>query len=343
MVTHELDSVDSGEIKIKTGQKWPEWHPALKKFRNSNNLKATVQLLNTIVPYFCLWYLMVQSVQLGYSYIWIMIFTIPAAAFLVRIFILFHDCVHNSFFRSKRANTFFGYFLGVLVFTPLEDWRFTHLRHHRTYANLDSRGFGDIWTMTLKEYENSSSMKQLLYKLYRNPIVLVGLGALFNFLLYNRIPDLRVKRKERMSVIFTNLLILAVALAAAQIMGWRTYLLIQLPVLCLAGGAGIWLFYVQHQFEGGYWARTSEWEALRAAMDGSSFYRLPTVLRWFSGNIGYHHVHHLNPLIPNYYLKKCHDYVPELQAKVPLKIMESLNCFHLKLWDEDLQKMVDFT
>jgi acyl-lipid omega-6 desaturase (Delta-12 desaturase) len=321
---------------------WPDWHQALKRFRDSSNLEATFQLLNTIVPYFALWYLMVRSIQLGYSYVWTAILAIPAAAFLVRLFILFHDCVHNSFFRSKKGNTFFGYFLGVLVFTSLEDWRFTHLRHHGTYANLDSRGFGDIWTMTLKEYENSSSIKQLRYRLYRNPIVLVGLGALFNFLLYNRIPDLRVKRKERVSVIFTNLLILAVALTAADIIGWRTYLMIQLPVLWLAGGAGIWLFYVQHQFEGGYWARKIEWDPLRAAMEGSSFYSLPTVLRWISGNIGYHHVHHLNPRIPNYHLEKCYDSIPELQAKVPLTIMKSFNCHRLKLWDEDLQKMVAF-
>jgi omega-6 fatty acid desaturase (delta-12 desaturase) len=342
MAIHEPDIINSVEEKTKTGQVWPDWHQKLKKFLNSNRLEASWQLLNTLVPYFCLWYLMVRSIQLGYSYIWTLILAILAAAFLVRLFILFHDCVHNSFLRSKRGNTFFGYLLGLLVFTSFEDWRFTHLRHHGTYANLDSRGFGDIWTMTLKEYENSSTMKQLRYILYRNPIVLVGLGAIFNFLFYNRIPDLRVKRKERMGVILTNLLILAIALTAARIIGWRAYLIIQLPVLWLAGGAGIWLFYMQHQFEGGYWARKNEWDPLRAAMEGSSFYNLPAVLRWFSGNIGYHHVHHLNPMIANYHLKKCYDSVPELRAKAPLTIRKSLHCHRLKLWDEDLQKMVAF-
>jgi acyl-lipid omega-6 desaturase (Delta-12 desaturase) len=342
MVTLEPERITIVEEKSKTGQIWPDWHHQLRNFQASNTLKASWQLLNTLVPYFCLWYLMVRSIQLGYPYIWTLLLAIPAAAFLVRLFILFHDCVHNSLFRSKRANTFFGYLLGVLVFTSFEDWRFTHLRHHGTYANLDSRGFGDIWTMTLKEYENSSKMKKLRYRLYRNPFLLVGLGAIFNFLFYNRIPDLRVKRKERMGVILTNLLILAVALIAAQIMGWRAYLLIQLPVLWLAGGAGIWLFYVQHQFEGGYWARKSEWDPLRAAMEGSSFYDLPTVLRWFSGNIGYHHVHHLNPMIPNYHLQQCFDSVPELRAKEPLTIRKSLRSHRLKLWDERLQKMVAF-
>lgn len=342
MAIHEQDIVNSVEERSKTGQVWPDWHQKLDKFLNPNSLEASWQLLTTIVPYFCLWYLMVRSIQLGYSYIWTLILAIPAAAFLVRLFILFHDCVHNSFLRSKRGNTFFGYLLGALVFTSFEDWRFTHLRHHGTYANLDSRGFGDIWTMTLKEYVSSSTMKQLRYRLYRNPIILVVLGAIFNFLFYNRIPDLRVKRKERMGVILTNLLILTISLTAARIIGWRSYLLIQLPVLWLAGAAGIWLFYVQHQFEGGYWARQNEWEPLRAAMEGSSFYNLPSVLRWFSGNIGFHHVHHLNPKIPNYHLKRCFDSVPELQARPPLTIMKSLNCYRLKLWDEDLHKMVPF-
>lgn len=342
MDTHQTARDNSVETEIKTGRIWPDWHQKLKSFQVSSDLKALWQLLNTVVPYFFLWYLMVRSIQLNFSYIWTLILALPAAAFLVRLFILFHDCVHDSFLRSKRGNSFFGYLLGVLVFTSFEDWRFTHLRHHGTYANLDSRGFGDIWTMTLKEYHNSSRMKRLRYRIYRNPIVLVGLGALFNFLFYNRFPDLRVKRKERMSVVLTNLLILAMALTAARYIGWQTYLLIQLPVLWLAGGAGIWLFYVQHQFEGGYWSRKSEWEPLRAAMEGSSFYDLPAVLRWFSGNIGYHHIHHLNPMIPNYQLKNCYDSVPELQAKPSLTILRSLRCFRLKLWNEDVQKMVGF-
>jgi len=342
LAIHESNNVNTDEAKIKTGQTWPDWHQALKKFQDSSNLGAAWQLLNTIVPYVCLWYLMIRSMQLGYAYIWTLILAIPAAAFLVRLFILFHDCVHASFFRSKRANTFFGYVLGLLVFTSFEDWRFTHLHHHGTYANLDSRGFGDIWTMTLQEYKNSSWIQQLRYRIYRNPIVLFGLGPLFIFFFFNRFPDLRVQRKERMSVVFTNLLILAFVLAAARLIGWRTYLMIQLPVLWLAGCSGIWLFYVQHQFEGGYWASARDWEPLRAAMEGSSFYKLPTVLRWFTGNIGYHHVHHLNSMIPNYHLKKCYDSVPELQAKVPLTIKKSVKCYRLKLWDVDLQKMVAF-
>lgn len=332
-------------IEIKTGKDTTnlnDWSSALASFRKSNALKATWQLINTMVPYFILWYLMIRSIQLDHSYVLTLLLTLPAAAFLVRIFILFHDCVHGSLFKSKRANTFFGYILGVLVFTSFEEWRFIHLRHHGTYANLDSRGFGDVWTMTLTEYQKSTKTKRFLYRIYRNPLILIGCGAIFNFLFHNRIPDLRVKRKERMSVVFTNLLIIAMALVIAEIVGWKTYLIIQVPVLWLAGATGIWLFYVQHQFEGGYWARTNEWKPLRAAMEGSSFYKLPAVLRWFSGNIGYHHIHHLSPMIPNYHLKKCYDSIPTLQVKTPLTVTKSLSCYRLKLWDEELHKMIYF-
>jgi acyl-lipid omega-6 desaturase (Delta-12 desaturase) len=342
VVLHEAERADSNSKKNISGRIWPDWYPALATFRYSDSRKASWQLINTFIPYGCLWYLMIRSIQLGYTYALTLILALPAAAFLVRLFILFHDCVHGSFFASKRADTFFGYLLGVLVFTSFEDWRFAHLRHHASYANLDARGFGDIWTMTLTEYQNSSKKKQLQYRLYRNPVVLLGLGALFTFLLSNRLPSRKVKRKERMSVVFTNLLIVVVVLIADRLIGWRIYLLIQLPVLIFAGAAGIWLFYVQHQFPGGYWARKSEWEPLRAAMEGSSFYKLPGLLNWFSGSIGYHHVHHLSPRIPNYHLKKCYNAVPALQAKAPLTTNKSLSCVHLKVWDEKLQKMVVF-
>ena len=328
--------------KEQHGSIWPDWYPALAQFRRSENGRAVWQIINSLLPYFFLWYLMIRTIQLGYPYGVTLVLILPASALLVRIFILFHDCVHNSFFASKRANTFFGYLFGVLVFTPFEGWRFSHLRHHVTYADLDTRGFGDIWTMTLQEYANSPKLKRLQYRLYRTPLILLGLGALFNFLLSNRLPKRQMKRKERMSILFTNLLILLVFMLAGQVIGWRTYLMIQLPVLWLAGMAGIWLFYVQHQFPGVYWARKTQWDHLRAAMEGSSYYRLPPVLRWFSGNIGYHHVHHLNPRIPNYQLKKCFESVPELQARAPLTGIRSIGCIRVKIWDEEHGKMVGF-
>jgi acyl-lipid omega-6 desaturase (Delta-12 desaturase) len=342
MEATETASVDNSRQDRNSGREWPAWHSLLLNYRAPSTWKAGWQLMNTVLPYFGLWFLMIWSIKHGYPYGLTLALAVVGAAFLVRIFILFHDCVHSSLFRRKGANTFFGHFLGLLVFTPFEDWRFSHLRHHATYANLDTRGYGDIWTMTRTEYEDSSKLKQLFYRLYRNPLVLIGMGALFNFLLRNRLPDRKVTRKERMSVLFTNLLIICVVMIAAHSIGWRTYLLVQVPMVWMAGAAGIWLFYVQHQFEGVYWARERDWNALRAAMERSSFYKLPAVLRWFSSNIGYHHVHHLGSRIPNYRLKECYDAIPALQAKPPLTIRKSLSCMRLKVWDENLKELADF-
>lgn len=332
----------SGSTENKRPYVWPDWYAVLADYREPDDRKALWQTVNTLLPYAALWYLMARTLQLGYPYPVTLALAIPAAALLVRLFILFHDCVHGSFFKAKGANTFCGYLFGVLVFTAFENWRFSHLRHHATYANLDTRGNGDIWTMTLSEYQSTTRFERLLYRLYRHPLVLFPLGAIFTFTLGNRLPTRKVRRAERMSVLFTNLLIVAVALLAARLLGWRNYLLIQLPVLWLAGCAGIWLFYVQHQFAGVYWARKEEWDPVRAALQGSSFYRLPGLLRWFSGSIGYHHVHHLGSRIPNYRLKACSEAVPALRDKAPLTIGQSLGCLRLKIWDEARQELVPF-
>ncbi|MCX7009291.1 MAG: fatty acid desaturase, partial [Kiritimatiellaeota bacterium] len=322
------------------GHRLPAWLAQLATFREPSAGKAAWQLANTLLPYGLLWFLMIRSMQLGYSCGLTLALAVVAAAFLVRLFILFHDCVHGSLFRRKGLNTFFGYFLGMLVFTPFEDWRFCHLRHHVSYANLDSRGFGDIWTMTLTEYYRASHRQRLAYRLFRTPLVLFGLGAIFSFLLRYRLPTQKSTRVEWVSVCFTNVLILGVALFAGHNIGWSTYLLIQIPIIWMAGAAGIWLFYVQHQFDGVYWARKENWDALRAALEGSSFYKLPTLLRWFSSNIGYHHVHHLGPRIPNYRLKECYDAIPALQSKPPLTLRQSLGAIRLKIWDEERQQLV---
>ena len=343
MAISESNRVDSRKTNRRPARTWPDWFPKLQEFQKPNSLKASWQLVNTIIPYFGLLCLMILSVQWGYSYLWTLLLAIPAAAFLVRIFILFHDCVHKSLFPGKFANAFFGYFLGMLVFTPFKDWRFSHLRHHGTYANLDTRGFGDIWTLTRTEYESSPKAKQLCYRLYRNPLVFLGLGAYFTFLLRFRLPTSRKTNwKERLDVLYANLAIAAVAFCFIWFLGWKTYLAVQLPVLWMAGVAGIWLFYVQHQFGGVYWARKTEWDPLRAAMEGSSFYKLPTVLRWFSASIGYHHVHHLNSRIPNYRLKHCFDAIPALKARQPLTIRKSISGVVLKLWDEEQNSLVGF-
>jgi omega-6 fatty acid desaturase (delta-12 desaturase) len=286
---------------------------------------------------------MIWSVREGYSYWFTLLLAFIASLFLVRLFILFHDCVHGSLFPKQGVNTFFGHALGLLVFTPFDDWRLSHLRHHASYADLDARGFGDIWTMTRSEYADSSKVHRMAYRLYRHPLILLGLGAVWSFLLRFRLPSRLSKRKARVSVLFTNLMIVAVLIVAAQTVGLRTYLVIQLPILWFAGIVGIWLFYVQHQFEGVYWARREDWDALLAAMEGSSFYALPAVFRWISANIGYHHVHHLSPRIPNYRLKQCCDSLPELKNKPALTISKSLSAIRLNLWDEERGQLIGFS
>lgn len=342
MTLNETASDHTPQARPPQAQVWPEWHAALFDYRESDTLKATWQLLNTLIPYAGCWTLMILSEQRGYPYAVTLAWAVVAAAFLVRLFILFHDCVHGSLFKRKGANTLFGYLLGVLLFTPFEDWRFSHLRHHASYANLDARGFGDIWTLTRSEYSHATKAKQLCYRIYRSPAGLIGLGALVSFMLRYRLPTRKSTRKERMSVVLTNLLILGVIVLAELTIGWRTYLSIQLPVVWMAGAVGVWLFYVQHQFKGVYWSRKGEWDAVRAAMEGSSFYQLPPLLRWFSSNIGYHHVHHLTPRIPNYRLKACYDAIPALQAKKPLTLRDSFASLRLKLWDEERKELVGF-
>ncbi len=320
----------------------PDWRPELAAFRSPDSRKVAWQLVNTLVPYAGLWYGMVRLIQQGTSYALTLLLVVPAAALLVRIFVLFHDCVHGSLFRSKRANRFAGTLLGALVLTPFDDWRFTHLRHHATYANLDARGVGDVWTITRSEYEEASLGRRWRYRLFRHPLVMMGLGPVSTFMLQSRLPTRGGGRTERLGILITNLLVAGMAAGIAFAAGWRTYLLIQLPVLWLAGAAGIWLFYVQHQFDGVYWAREAAWDPFRAAMEGSSYYRLPPVLRWFSGNIGYHFIHHLDSRIPNYRLRSCYDAVAALQAKSPLTLRASLSCARLKLWDEKRQKLIPF-
>ena len=335
-------SSNNGPAKKGSETKWPAWHADLARFREPSTRTAIWQLANTLIPYCGLWALMVASVRLGYHYAITLLLAFVSAPFLVRLFVLFHDCVHGSLFPMKCLNTFFGHALGLLVFTPFDDWRFSHLRHHASYADLDARGFGDIWTLTRTEYETASPAKRWGYRLYRHPAVLFGLGAFFSFLLRYRLPTRKAKRKARVSVLFTNLLIILVILLAAATIGWRTFLLVQIPVVLLAGTMGIWLFYVQHQFEGVYWARREEWDAMRAAMDGSSFYGLPPLLRWFSGSIGYDFIHHLNARMPNYRLKPCYDAIPALHKKSALTMRESFACIHLKLWDEARQELIGF-
>jgi len=298
------------------------------------------QVVNTLVPYALLWYLMYRSLAVSY---WI---TLPlallAAGFLVRVFIIFHDCGHGSYFESRKAADFLGFITGVLTFTPYYHWRWEHALHHSTAGNLDRRGLGDVWTLTVREYLEASRWQRFAYRLARNPFVLFVLAPLFLFLVKQRFGLAKAPRRERHSIYWTNLALLGLGTGLSLLFGLKAYLVIQLTVLTAAGAAGVWLFYVQHQFEGVYWARHGEWDYTKVALQGSSFYKLPKIGQWFSGSIGFHHIHHLSPRIPNYNLEKCQNAVPLFHSVKPLTLFSSLKSITFRLWDEQRQKLVGF-
>jgi len=333
-------SVDSGSGRIQGSEL--NWRHLLEEYKKPNLRKATGQLLNTFIPYLALWILMVFIVQQGYSYWIVLALSVPASLLLVRIFIFFHDCCHNTFFASPRANKILGYISGILAFTPFYDWRRSHGLHHATAQDLDRRGIGGIWTLTVEEYLAASKMKRLAYRLLRNPFVMFGPGPLLHFLILQRFPKKGARKKERYSVVFADLAILAIIGVASLTIGLRTYLLIQLLIIEIAATIGVWIFYVQHQFEGVYWARHQNWDVVRVALKGASYYKLPKVLQWFVGNINLHHAHHFRPVIPNYNLQWFHDTVPFLQTVEPLTIRRSLKSLRLSLWDEKGQNLVSF-
>lgn len=316
------------------------WRQIIEKYRQPSTPRALWQLANTFIPYALLWYLMYLSLAISW---WLTVpLAVLAGAFLMRIFIIFHDCGHGSYFQSRRANDFVGFIAGILTFTPYYQWRGDHAIHHSSAGHLDKRGTGDIWTMTVQEYLESSRWKRFAYQLARNPIVLFVLAPLFMFVIEQRIPYPKADPRERQSVWWTNLAILCMAIALSWIFGIVAYLLIQLTVTAVAGGAGIWMFYVQHQFEDVYWERGDNWEYTAAALQGSSYYKLPRILQWFSGNIGFHHIHHLSARIPNYNLQKCHEADPLFQQVKPLTLSSSLNSMTLRLWDEKARRLVGY-
>jgi acyl-lipid omega-6 desaturase (Delta-12 desaturase) len=316
------------------------WRRVVEKYREPSTYRALWQVANTFIPYIALWAVMYWS--LWVSWWLVMPLAVLAGLFLVRIFVIFHDCGHGSFFKSQRANAILGTIAGVLTFTPYYQWRWEHAIHHSTAGHLDKRGIGDIWTMTVQEYLEAHRWKRFAYVLARNPLVLFLLAPLYMFLIDQRYPRKGSNPRERHSVWWTNLAILLLAIGLANIYGLASYLLIQLIAVGVAGATGVWLFYVQHQFEDAYWERGDNWEYAAAALRGSSFYKLPAVLQWFSGNIGFHHIHHLSARIPNYNLQKCHEADPLFQQVPPLTFWASLKSLRLRLWDESSRKLVDY-
>lgn len=314
-----------------------DWKRAIAAFGRSDTRKAVWQLLNTVLPYLALMALMTVSVVRGWPYPVTLALAVPATGLQIRIFIFFHDCCHGSYFASARANRIVGLITGVLTLTPFDSWRHSHNVHHATSGDLDRRGTGDVWTMTVDEYLAASRGKRIGYRLVRNPIFLLLVVPVW-FLIAYRIPG----RHGAGSVWLTNAALAGIITAFTLTVGWQTYLMVQLPVALLAWSAGIWLFYVQHQYEGAYWARGDERTVVDAALKGSSYYKLPRVLQWLTGNIGLHHIHHLRPRIPNYHLQACQDAVPVLQQVRPLTLRQSLRSVALHLWDEQQQRLVGF-
>lgn len=331
----------SPDVKRRQRSPRPEWLQALKPYSHSDRRKAVFQLVNTLLPYAGLWALMIWLLARDVAYGLVLPLAVVAGGFLIRIFIIFHDCCHGSFFQDRRANRIVGYITGILTFTPFEQWRKSHNMHHATVANLDRRGVGDVWTMTVEEYRQATPLQRVMYRIVRTPLFTFLIGPPLMFFFVQRKAASGASREERRSVILTNVALAGILILAYFTIGLRSYVLIQFPVMYVASVTGVWLFYVQHQFEGVYWARQEEWDPLKASLEGSSFYQLPAVLQWFTGNIGFHHLHHVSPRIPNYRLEAAYQAVPEVQVQ-PLTLRRSMKSLRLNLYDEGQGRLVSF-
>ncbi|GAB4136467.1 MAG: fatty acid desaturase [Planctomycetota bacterium] len=314
--------------------------PLITAYKKPSPARAAWQILNSVGLYLALWAAMSLTADVSW---WLtMPLAVLAGAVLVRVFIIFHDCGHGSFLASRAANDGWGFVTGVLTFTPYAHWRWQHAIHHGSTGNLDRRGVGDMWTLTLDEYRQAPLWKRLAYRAARNPIVLLGITPLAMFLLAQRVPNRRAGARERHSVWQTNICLLGLGIGLSAILGFLPFLIIQSTILAVAGAIGIWLFYSQHQFEGAYWARRDDWDYDAAALKGSAYLKLPRILQWFTGNIGYHHIHHLSARIPNYNLQACHESHSVFEGVTPLTILGSFRAFGLKLWDEANGRLVGF-
>ncbi len=277
---------------------------------------------------------------LSVSYLLVLLLAVPAAGFLVRTYILFHDCAHGSLLPWRRANAWLGSALALIFFTPFARWRHEHTGHHATAGNLDRRGVGDVPTLTLAEYQAKSWIGRVGYRLFRNPIVMFGLGPIYAIVLQPRWAPRGAQLSVRRSTWRTNLSIVLAIAGLCWLVGWRDLVFVEAPLIVLAGGAGLWLFYVQHQFGETYWKRTADWSYEDAALRGSSYLALPRILQFFTGNIGLHHVHHLNPRVPSYHLQQMHDGVPALRVVPRVSLWEGLRAVRFKLWDEQAARLL---
>lgn len=330
--------MSSPELQGETSK--TSWIKIVSRYNHPNPVKSWLQFSINLFLYSILWFLMYESLSLSY---WITLgLSFPAAGMLVRLFIIYHDCGHGSFFKSKKLRDFLGVIIGILTFTPYFSWSHSHQIHHETAGNLDKRGIGDVWTLTVEEYNNCSAWKKTVYRLYRNPITMFGIGTLYVFLIGNRFTKKGMDKRGRMGVYITNAGLLLFATGMSFLMGLKAFLIIQFPVIYIAGIMGFWLFYVQHQFDPSYWTRTETWDYQRVALEGSSYYKLPRILQYFTGNIGFHHIHHLSPLIPNYNLARCHRENAVFNQIQPLKFWMAFKTLSFRLWNESTSEMISF-
>jgi omega-6 fatty acid desaturase (delta-12 desaturase) len=314
--------------------------PLLAAYAQPDRGRALRDLATSLVPYAALSGLMYAS--LSVSYLVTLAIAVPASGFLLRTFIMFHDCAHGSFMPSRRANAWLGVALGLVVFSPFHSWRYSHAMHHGTAGDLDRRGTGDLHTLTVAEYRALPRRGRLGYRLFRNPFVMFGVGPIYSLIVQPRLVSRSMRPRIRRSVMFTNLALAVLIAGVCRLIGWQAYLLIQTPTFMLGGAAGVFLFYVQHQFEDTYWENSADWTFTDAALRGSSYLKLPKVLQFFTGNIGLHHVHHLNARVPNYNLQRAHDENSMFDVVPTLSLWCGLRAVRLKLWDEQAGRLVGF-
>jgi omega-6 fatty acid desaturase (delta-12 desaturase) len=316
------------------------WRQVMAPYERSSPWRSSVNLATSVVAYVGL--MAVMFLLLPVAPLLALALAAPAAGFLVRTFIVFHDCAHGSFLSSKRANARLGAVLGVLLFTPYAKWRHSHAVHHATAGDLDRRGVGDVATMTVAEYHAQSPWGRFAYRAARNPAVMLTIGPIVAMLVQPRFIGGGDRIRLRRSVLGTDLALVALIAVVCWIVGWQSYLIVQGPVILLAGAVGVWLFYVQHQFEDTYWQSGESWSYADAALRGSSYLKLPRILQFFTGNIGLHHVHHLSARVPNYHLQRAHDETPFFGDVPVLTLWQGIRAFRLKLWDEERGRLVGF-
>jgi len=326
------------QTEAETGSSRPWWRETLAPYAQPRISRSLLDVLTSVVPYVGLFVAMYLSLEVSY---WLTLaLALPASGFLLRTYIIFHDCAHGSFLPSKRANAWLGKALGLMAYHAFYPWRHSHAVHHASAGDLDRRGIGDLPTMTIAEYRAAPLGKRVVYRLFRAPLVMFTIGPFFALVIQPRLWSSDMRPRIKRSVIYTDVAVVAMVTVLCLLMGPVEFLLVQVPMVFIAGGMGVWLFYVQHQFEDVYWENTGSWSYAEAALQGSSYLKLPKWLQFFTGNIGLHHVHHLSARIPNYNLQRAHDENPVFHDVPTLTFWDGVKCTRLKLVDEERGRLV---